>query len=329
MFKHVRCVPRERFKNWPRLPTLRDDTAWEDLTFVWGLRKVYRPSEFDVTMTCSFPWTNLWLRRGRREGVPRHIFVTQNGDWPCHRTNSEYRWFDCDALVCTNPDYYEAHKGRYNATLIPNGVDPSIFSPGPAERQRFGLPDDRPVVLMVSELIPSKRVSEGIKAVAQMENTFLVVAGNGPLRDEIDQLGAELLPGRFKLLQAARDDMPGLYRSVDAFLHMSVDEPSANAYIEALATGLGGDAVMASVTRWTFEDTAHLVDTRNLPLVAAALARAIRDSGDQRRQLRRELCLRRFTWEGIGAATSSLFQNSWNIKPYVDLLNSRGKASAH
>ena len=32
--------------------------------------------------------------------------------------------------------------------------------------------------------------------------------------------------------------MPGLYRSAEVLLHMSVDEPFGNIYVEALASGL-------------------------------------------------------------------------------------------
>src|SRR3546814_5508392 len=64
------------------------------------------------------------------------IFVTQNGDWPAYASNTEYRSFSCDGLVCTNPDYLERNSVRWNCALIPNGVDLARFSPGAAERAR-------------------------------------------------------------------------------------------------------------------------------------------------------------------------------------------------
>lgn len=62
---------------------MTEETAWEQLTFVPGLLGTYRPSEYDKTATCAYPLTNWTLRRpvpgGRK---PRHVFITQCGDWP-------------------------------------------------------------------------------------------------------------------------------------------------------------------------------------------------------------------------------------------------------
>src|SRR4029077_12735776 len=109
-------------------------------TFVPGLVRRYRPSEYDVTVTCSYPFINWVLRRPARSGNrPAHIFVTQNGDWPVYAGNSEYRFFGCDGLVCTNPDFYERNKKRWRTRLIPNGVDCNRFLPGEPHRQELGI----------------------------------------------------------------------------------------------------------------------------------------------------------------------------------------------
>ena len=87
-------------------------------------------------MTCSYPFTNWALRRPTRSARrPRHVFVTQNGDWPAYvrhsaERQSEYRFFDCDGLICINPDFFDRNKAAWNCRLIPNGVDPGRFQPG-------------------------------------------------------------------------------------------------------------------------------------------------------------------------------------------------------
>src|SRR3546814_17213753 len=91
---------------------------------------------------------------------------------------------------------------------------------------------------MVSAFIPTKRVLDGIRAVAQLGDAYLVVAGDGPLRGDGEALAAELLPGRFRRLSLAAADMPALYRSADVFLHMSLLETFGNVFIEAWARGL-------------------------------------------------------------------------------------------
>ena len=76
--------------------------------------RIYRPERYTVTMGCSFPFTNWVLRRGQT----RHVYVTQNGDWPAFRKNSEFRLFSCDGIVCTNPDYYANQKDRWRSVLL-------------------------------------------------------------------------------------------------------------------------------------------------------------------------------------------------------------------
>src|ERR1017187_479313 len=156
-FLHANSVTRGNFSNFPFMPVIRNEYAYEELTFIPGLLRQYRPADYDVTLTCSYPFTNWILRRPTLRGhPPPHVFVTQNGDWPAHAGNSEYRFFGCEGLVCTNPEFYERNEHRWRCRLIPNGVDCNRFSPGPSRRQQFGLPTDRLVVLMVSALIPSK-----------------------------------------------------------------------------------------------------------------------------------------------------------------------------
>ena len=100
------------FERWPSVPTLRNETAWEEATFVPGLLAKYRPDDYDITATCAFPLTQWALRRpvfgGHR---PRNVFITQNGDWPALSDKAEFRFFDCDGLVCINPDYFERNRG--------------------------------------------------------------------------------------------------------------------------------------------------------------------------------------------------------------------------
>ncbi len=306
-YLHTACVPRERFERWPALPILRSDCHWEELTFLPGFLGRYRPKRFDLVVTCSYPFLNwaIRLRRGARRR-PLHVFVTQNGDWPLQRRNAEFRWFSCDAVVCTNPDYRDAHAASWPSRLIGNGVDGARFQPGPSERARFGLASGVPLVLMVSALIPDKRVLEGIRCVARTPGAHLVVAGDGPLRDEVDRLGREALGSRYQRLQLPQQDMPALYRSADALLHMSLDEPYGNVYLEALATGLPVVAHDRRVSRWILEEQAEYADARDPAAVAAALARALAAPGPRASAV--ELARRRHSWSAVAQQYGEFFR---------------------
>jgi glycosyltransferase involved in cell wall biosynthesis len=201
--------------------------------------------------------------------------------------------------VCTNPVYYAANRERWLSALIPNGVDTARFHPGPADRAALGLPEGRPIVLMVSALMPSKRVLEAMRAMARVKDAFLVVAGDGALREEADALAREVLPGRFLRSTFPHERMPDLYRCADVFLHMSPRESFGNVYVEALATGTPVVAHDDEVTRWIVESHACLVDTFSEAALAGALQAGI-DAGAAGRAERAAFAAR-YAWSAVAA----------------------------
>ena len=307
-FLRAPSFSRERFERFPFLPVFRSETVYEEASFAPSLLYQYRPGNFDVTVTCSYPFTNWTLRRPTFRGKRTpHVFVTQNGDWPAHSQNSEYRYFGCDGLVCTNPDYYERNQLRWPCALIPNGIDVNLFHPGTAERKKFGLPEDRSVILMVSALIPSKRVGEGIVAVSKLPGAHLVVAGDGPLREGIRKMADELLPGRFTRLTVGGHDMPLLYRSADVFLHLSKEESFGNVFIEAMACNLPIVGHDTPRLRWIVGNNEYLTDTNDLAAVASKLIEAQSDTIAQK-QARLALSAE-FSWSKIARAYRKFFED--------------------
>jgi glycosyltransferase involved in cell wall biosynthesis len=298
-FLNAPSISRVRFESFPKMPVLRSEYAYEELTFVPALLWRYRPNDYDVTLTCNYPFTNWMLRRpalgGRR---PPHVFVTENGDWPAFARNSEYRFFNCEGLVCTNPDFYERNSARWRCCLIPNGVDTDRFRPGPPRRPEFDLPEDRLIVLMVSALIPSKRVEAGIEAVSRIPNAHLVVAGDGPLRANLEFTAARLLPGRYTQLSVPSDRMPQLYQSADVFLHLSKEESFGNVFVEAMACGLPIVGHESPRLRWIVADKGMLLDTEDLGAVSQKILIA---STSEEKKAARVARAATFSWTKIGA----------------------------
>lgn len=276
VYRQVGVVGRRRFERMPFFPPFRSETAWEDATFAFNLRRAYRPADFDVTVTCNFPFTHWTLRRsGSAAKAPLHLFVTQNGDWPAFSDRAEFRFFSCDGLVCTNPDFEARNRGRWRTALIPNGIHPDRFAGVQGDRAAFGLPADKPLVLMVSALIDTKRVLDGMRAVAALPDAHFVVAGDGPLRGQVEALAAEILPGRFTRLTLSSDRMPALYRSADTFLHMSLQEAFGNVYVEAMASGLPIVGHDSERLRWIVGERDTLCDTEDPQDLHGALTRAL------------------------------------------------------
>jgi glycosyltransferase involved in cell wall biosynthesis len=306
-FCHTNLISRDSFSRWPRMPVLRDMHRYEELSFMPALWRGYDPADYDLTVTCSYPFVN-WFLRTRRNGTrPAHVFVTQNGDWPAQRRNSEYRLFNCDGLVCTNPEYFARNKHEWQSVLIPNGVDTHRFAPSARQLHPAPREDRRLRVLMVSALDACKRVDEGIRAVAALPNSELFVAGAGPLADELQSLGTELLGERFQCREVPAAEMPAIYRSADVLLHMSTGEAFGNVYIEALATGLPAVAHKCGVTEWIIGESGFLVDTTNSSQVTLGLHRAALSRNDTAGAARAATCHTRFSWQSVAARYARFF----------------------
>jgi glycosyltransferase involved in cell wall biosynthesis len=126
----------------------------------------------------------------------------------------------------------------YRITVVHNGVDIVEFHPGPAERDKFGLPEGRRLFLFAGDIrTPRKNLGTVLKAMTIVVNAELVVAGDlkgSPYPKLADELG---LLGRIHFLGRIAD-MPGLMRSVDVFVFPSRYEAMSLAILEALASGL-------------------------------------------------------------------------------------------
>ncbi len=301
--------PRERFESWPRFPPLRSEYRYEELTFAPSVLRVCRAADFDLTVTCSYPFVNWALRMKKRKGRPQHVFVTENGDWAAHTRNREYRWFGCDGLVCTNPEYFERNRQRGNCALIPNGVHANVFTPGASEREAYGLPAEAKVVCMVSALIPSKFPLDGVRAVAKLPGVHLLLAGDGPLRAECDALGQELLGDRYHRMTVPMEKMPGVYRCGDVFLHLSRDEAFGNIYIESAACGLPVVAHAYPTTEWIFDGDGLLLDTSDGDALVRALTETLARPPDAVRSGQvRERLMARFDWPVVCREYAAFFR---------------------
>ena len=134
-----------------------------------------------------------------------------------------------------------------------------------------------------------------------------MVAGDGPLREEVDRLAAEVLPGRFLRATFPHQQMPGLYRCADVFLHTAIGESFGNVYIEALASGTPVVAHDDEVTRWILERHARLVDTTSEETLVEALRGAI-DSGAEGAEERAAFAASRYAWSAIAERYADFFE---------------------
>ncbi len=128
--------------------------------------------------------------------------------------------------------------------IVPSAIDVDRFGAGRRDdmlRERVGArPGDR-LLLCVSRLAREKNVELLLRALAEISdpNLKLVIAGDGPARGELEMLAVALgVAERTRFLGAvAREQLPDLYASADAFVFPSTTETQGLVQAEALAAG--------------------------------------------------------------------------------------------
>ena len=195
-------------------------------------------------------------------------------------------------------------------TVLRNGVDTALFRP-PADREaaRASLGLTRPTLISVGLLIERKGHDRTIQAMAQLPGFDLLIAGEGPERDNllalINRLG---LSDRVRLLGARpHAELPALYGAADASVLSSSREGWANVLLESMACGT--PAVASNI--WgnpevVQEIAAGVITETNTPDGIAASVRRLFDQMRPRTETR--AYAERFGWDETTDGQLALFR---------------------
>lgn len=132
-----------------------------------------------------------------------------------------------------------------DVTVIPNGVRCAAFD-RPARREwlrdLIGAPHDAVVLLHVGRFHPVKDHATAVRAFACTRRAApsgrLVLVGDGPGREGIERLIAELNLADAVCLLGLRSDVGDLLASADGFVCSSLSEGASLSILEAMAAGL-------------------------------------------------------------------------------------------
>jgi glycosyltransferase involved in cell wall biosynthesis len=137
---------------------------------------------------------------------------------------------------------------RCQIELIVNGVDTDTFSPGRCAdhwRERLSLDEKTPVIGIVSRLDPIKDFPTLLEALAIVRRNWtsgeppvLVIAGDGPEREHIEQLTKQWnLQGAVHAIGWVGPTVD-LYPLLDVFTLSSLSEGTSIALLEAMSSGI-------------------------------------------------------------------------------------------
>jgi glycosyltransferase involved in cell wall biosynthesis len=163
-------------------------------------------------------------------------------------------------------------------------------------RSEMGISREQVLLLCVGRLQWNKNFIVAIKALAGVKSRDfqLVIVGDGPDREDLQETVNEMNFGdRVKFIRS-REDMERLYAAADIFLHPALVEPYGNVVQEAMASGLAcvvspGEYIGFSEFL-TDEGNALLADPRDISAWTERLERLI---GDQQLRLRLGAAARR------------------------------------
>jgi glycosyltransferase involved in cell wall biosynthesis len=171
-------------------------------------------------------------------------------------------------------------------TVIENGIELARYRPAAdraALRRRLGLDPARRYVAHVARFHPIKDQATLLRAFARVAaarpDVDLLLAGDGPLRGELEALARrEGLDGRVKFL-GVRSDVPELLPAADVFALTSVSEAASLTLLEAMACGLPAVVTAVGGNPEVVRDGVEglLVPRGDAAAAAAALLRLLDD----------------------------------------------------
>ena len=219
-----------------------------DLRLVHGLAAIMRKRRIDVVHTHA--WGTLvegWLA-ARLAGV-RHVVHGEHGTMETRPRNVAVQrrlWARVSRLLAVSSELADRMSRATGISperihVIPNGVDiPAEFSRDEA-RTELGIEPDAFVALAVGRLVPVKNYRLLLTAARALAGTSrrwrFLVAGDGPLREDLEREIARLGLQECVTLLGLRQDVPSLMCAADAFVLTSSSEGMSNTILEAMASG--------------------------------------------------------------------------------------------
>jgi len=187
---------------------------------------------------------------------------------------------------------------------IPNGVDPEMFNPKVKPAQ-IDLP--KPVFLCAAGLEKAKNIDLTIKAVAGLKQGSLLVMGDGPLRQELEELAKNLgLGGRIKFMQVDHEKMPAYFAASNVVTMAPIPNESFGiVYLEAMASGKPIVAGDDPIRKEIIGEAGILINPKKTEEYAAGLQKALETNWGDLPHHQAE----KFFWNKIAGQYEELFKS--------------------
>jgi glycosyltransferase involved in cell wall biosynthesis len=210
---------------------------------------------------------------------------------------------------------------RDRILLVPNGIRTQRYRPDPIVRQALRAElslEGGFTWLAVGSLSEAKRHTDLITAMRQVvaaePRARLLVAGDGPLRSDLERQVKHSGLGAAVSFLGVRDDVPALMQAADAFVMSSAWEGLPMVLLEASASALPIVATDVGGSRDVVADgrTGYLTAAGRPSGLARTMLRLMRVGVDARQAMgdsSRDLVTQRFALDRIADAWESLYRD--------------------
>ncbi len=251
------------------VPFSRSPKSTDNIKAYKQLKKIISEENYDI-IHCNTPMggivTRLAAKKARKKGCKviytAHGFHFYNGaaklNWIIYYPIEKLFARKTDILITINKEDYILAKERFSCKvehIYGVGVDPKRYYPVSAAEQvaikeKLGLKTDNRYIICVGELLPNKDQSIAIKAMKRVVEEFpsvvLLLAGNGPERENLENLIKNLeLENNVKLIGYVTN-LEEYQKASDIAVSCSKREGLPLNIVEAM---LSGNAVIATYNR--------------------------------------------------------------------------------
>lgn len=262
-----------------------------------------------------------WAGESAREGQKPWIVWTK-------RLIEKRTYASARRLIALSPTFRDILVNEYRidarrVAVIPGGVDLEHFRPSPSiseSRRKLGWPSDKRIIFCIRRLVHRMGLEHLLEAFALVASShpeaLLVIAGKGPLSEQLHQLSAKLgLENRVKFAgYVADEDLPDAYSAADfSIVPSQALEGFGLITVESLACGtpvlvapIGG---LPDTVRGL--DASLILSDSSREAIAAGLVRGLSQTLPSREECRR-YAEQNFSWSDVARRVFAIYEEAAN-----------------
>ncbi len=309
----VPTLKRHWFNHFPKIKRLHltHGHDYEGLFFALSLIPKILTNKLDIIIFSSFPYGLLPLKiyTRFRSKKTKIVFTVGGGSSFFYS-----RFFLADRVITKTPEYQRLFSKKFSSVCIPNGVDIDVFKPKKVSRKEFNLPAKKFIVFSSSAFDSIKRIDFLIKAVSQIDNAYLLLAGSGPQESYLKKLGRQLMGENIRFLGVLdQATLVKYYCLADVFCLPSATEPFGIVLIEAMACQTPVVTNNTEAQQWIVRNGGSCVDVKNENILIKAIEKyKDRKLAEETGQKGRKNVRERFTWDIVSQEYYNLFKGLIN-----------------